>query len=205
MSATLYTILDHAWIYRLTQHIFSCGGAVVNKWVIRNLLDKIPAGEFVLDVGCGPSSRLSAFGLNPYGLDFSIPYIMEYKKGGRTGLVASAAAIPLQDKTFDSVWSIGMLHHLPTTTATECLEEFLRVCRDGGNIVIFDAVLPRLAWSRPLAWLIRRLDRGKHMRLQGELEALLPDRANWKTKRYTYALTGLEMLLCTYHKKGRTN
>ncbi len=75
-----------------------------------------------------------------------------------------------------------------------------RVTRAGGCTVIFDAVLPRAAWRRPVAALIRRLDRGRWMRTESALTALLAPLGEWECERLTYSLTGLEGLLDTFRK-----
>ncbi len=204
-TTNIYNLLERPWLYKLTSCILGCGGAFVNRKVIKRLLATLPKAQMLLDVGCGPESKLILFGLNPIGLDLSRRYVEEYSKQGTPAVNASADRLPFANNSFDGIWTIGLFHHLPQEVAKNCLRELGRVCKPGGYIVLFDAALPRSPWTRPLAQLIRRLDRGKHMRFQEELEALLPDRKNWETKRYTYALTGLEMLLCTYHKKGRTN
>lgn len=75
-----------------------------------------------------------------------------------------------------------------------------RVTRAGGCTVIMDAVLPRSAWRRPVAALLRRLDRGRWMRTEAALTALLIPNEAWERGRLTYSLTGLEGMLATFRK-----
>lgn len=72
----------------------------------------------------------------------------------------------------------------------------VRVCRGGGPVVVFHAVLPEPTWRRPVAWAIRACDRGSHMRTQERLQGLLPDRRKWSCELSTYALTGIEGVFC---------
>ena len=43
----------------------------------------------------------------------------------------------------------------------QALDEMRRVCRGNGHVIVVDAVLPVRAWQRPLAYAIRRADRGR--------------------------------------------
>ncbi len=74
--------------------------------------------------------------------------------------------------------------------------QMLRVAGPQGHVVVIDAVMPRVALLRPLAWITRKLDRGRHMRTQAQLERLLKGcGGEWKFQRETYALNGLECLV----------
>ena len=89
-----------------------------------------------------------------------------------------------------------MFHHLPDQLAQQALDEMVRVCKSNGQIVIFDAVLPVRAWQRPLAYAIRRADRGRFVRSQTDFELLLPQRLHWSVERVVYSRTGLEIMIC---------
>ncbi len=121
----------------------------------------------------------------------------DYASADGTGVVASAAALPFATGSFDGVWSIGLFHHLSDEIAGRVVDEALRVCTPGGYAVIMDAVLPESPWRRPVAYGLRRLDRGRFMRSQSQLETLLERRGAWSTRRVTYSLNGLELLICT--------
>jgi SAM-dependent methyltransferase len=191
----VYRFLDHPFLYRLTQKIAAPGAATIMARHIRRLLTELPPAERLLDVGCGPRSLLFGTGRYPLGVDCSHSYLRAYAAEGGQAVCASADALPFCTGAFDGIWSIGLLHHLPDATASSALYEMLRVCRDGGYVVILDAVLPVRAWTRPLAAAIRRLDRGKSMRTQAQFRALLPDAEGFQLKRITYTLTGCELLI----------
>jgi hypothetical protein len=78
------------------------------------------------------------------------------------------------------------------------LNEAIRVSRPGGYVAILDAVAPVARWRRPIASVIRRMDRGRFMRSERSLQALFPNREKWSWQRFTAAATGLEMLSCVY-------
>jgi SAM-dependent methyltransferase len=202
MQTRLYGVLDHPWLYRLAQSVFAPGAAAANTRNIERLLSQLPPAKLLLDVGCGPSSWLFSLGLRPVGVDLSWIYVREYTRQGAPAVAASAEALPFPSQSFDGIWSIGLLHHLPNSVAAAVIRELMRICKSGGYVVMLDAVLPRSTWRRPLATLIRRLDRGKFMRSQSELESLLSVRDSWSIQRCTYSATGMEMLICWLVKGG---
>jgi hypothetical protein len=67
--------------------------------------------------------------------------------------------------------------------------------------VIIEGVLPHSIRRRPLAHMIRRLDRGEFMRSQQEIELLLHNRASWWVDRFSYSPMRLERLACLYLKE----
>jgi len=202
MGDQLYSILDRPWIYALARKILAPGMERVLTRHLREMLSSLPPGDQLLDLGCGPKSWLSYLGLRPVGLDLSPSYMKSYQYLGGSGVVATAAKVPFQDESFDGVWSIGLLHHLPDDTAHAAITEAMRVCRPDGYVAILDAVLPRSVWERPVAAFIRRLDRGAFIRSEEAMRALLPDSSKWKSTRFTFAATGLEMLGCVLCKSS---
>ncbi|HYL78870.1 MAG TPA: methyltransferase domain-containing protein [Bryobacteraceae bacterium] len=175
-------------VYQSLGRLLAPGG----KRIITQHLQPHPGRA--LDVGCGAWSCLSLIGMKPYGVDISADCVRVFHRG----VVASAIALPFVDGCFDSVWSFGLLHHLPDQDARAAICEMRRVTRAGGRTIVFDGVLPRRAWLRPLAWLIRRLDRGHWMRHRESLDALIDSTGAWQRQRFTYAYTGLEGVLYTY-------
>ena len=195
--ARVHEILEHPAVYRMAQCIFAPGAETVLCRRLKEIHESLPPHSEILDVGCGPESWLFRLGLKPTGLDLSESYIAEWVKKGARGVVGSADALPFAEASFDGVWSIGLLHHLPDDVVQRVMSECARVCRrNGGYAVVLDAVLPKSAWCRPLAWWIRRMDRGQFMRTEEQLQRLLHPDYQWATRRITYALTGLELLVC---------
>jgi SAM-dependent methyltransferase len=201
MIRKFYKILDNAWVYRLQGALLAPGYQAKLTENTQKLLKRLPHAQLILDVGCGPSSNISKSGISPIGLDLSWFYVREYIKEKHRAVVASAELIPFSSQSFDGIWSIGLFHHLPKPLATATIAELIRICKPGGYIVIFAAVLPRSVWRRPLATLLRRLDRGRYMRSQEEVESLLSLREKWSIERQVYSYTGLEWLICRFVKK----
>lgn len=196
----VFRVLDSPFLYRLSQSVLAPGG---KKRIVRQLqtvLAEVPPTESVLDVGCGPSSWLWNVGLEPFGVDICPRYVEAYLEHGGTAMVGSADRLPFPDDSFDGVWCMGLLHHLDHTQASACIAEMLRVRRLGGYVVLFDAVLPHSAWWRPVAWAVRKLDRGRFMRTEQQFRGLLPlgSPSKWTIRRITYSLNGLEALICVH-------
>ena len=188
---SLYHLLDRSWIYKLSQWMVAPGATIMLTRHVRHVLRSLPSGGPLLDVGCGPSSWLWRCGLQPVGVDVSPEYVASYQAAGGEALVGSATALPFADQSFAGVWSIGLLHHLKDADAAQAIREMLRVRKNGGYVVIVDAVLPISRWSRPLAWWLRKRDRGGFVRDMADHQTLFEPGA-WRFERHTYALTGLE-------------
>jgi SAM-dependent methyltransferase len=193
--------LDNSFLY-------SCSQSILAPGAIANLTEKLrqmsgvtgaESHERVLDVGCGPQSWLRRIGLNPVGLDYTHGYMVTYSQThSRGGVVGSCDALPFQNGWFDSAWSVGMFHHVPDATMAAGLSEMRRVVKPGGWIVVFDAVLPVSPFRRPIAYALRRMDRGAFMRREDALTAQFRGTfpSIHRIERYTYSSNGLECLIC---------
>ena len=191
----MYGLLDIPWVYGCSQQFFAPGAAVAVTRAIRRLLQRLPPARIIVDVGCGPSSWLKRVGLQPVGVDRSWPYVARYGHGARA-VMALADALPFASRSVDAVWSFFLFHHVPDDVARTAVSEMLRICRPGGSVVVCDGVMPRSAWRRPIAYAIRRWDRGAFMRREDEVRSLLPSHARFRAERMTYAFNGLELLMC---------
>lgn len=195
-----YRLLEDPIIYKLSQALLGPGADRLLTKQLHKTAQTLGSSGPVLDVGCGPASWLGKVGGQPLGLDLSFPYSVAFKNAGGIALTGSATALPLANSSFAGVWSIGLLHHLPEEAARQAIEEMLRVCKEGGYVAVLDAVLPVSLWRRPVAHLVRKLDRGRFMRSQAELVSLLPEGVGWEIRRFTYTLNGLE-ILCSVCRK----
>ena len=196
----IYRALSIPVIYKLSQNIFGPRGQKDLYVKIKKILGRLPPGQNLLDVGCGPSSWLWNEDRHPVGLDLYFLYAKAFGAEGEESVNGSAESLPFLSAVFDGVWSFGLLHHLPDNIAIKAINEIFRVTRSGGYCVIFDAVLPEPAWRSPLPWLIRKIDRGCYMRTQEEIESLLTLGMHWKSERFSYSLYGLEGIFCILRK-----
>lgn len=196
MLSRAYQVLEHPSVYRLAQWILAPGDKFTLHRHMRRLLGTLPEGKRLLDLGCGPDSWLLRQHLAPTGLDVSRAYVAEFARKGHPGVVASADALPFSPASFDGIWSVGLFHHLPDEAVLRVMAECAAVCRPGGYLAFLDAVLPRRPLRRPLAYWIRRADRGRFMRTEEQLRALLHPTYRWAVERHTYTLTGMEFVAC---------
>lgn len=196
------SVLDSPDLYRLAQSWLAPGAEDALCGRLAGWLNDTYADGWVLDVGCGPGSLVTKVGCRRViGVDLSARRASAVRRSNGVSIRATAAQLPFADGQFDAVWSGGLLHHLADDIARAVVSEIMRVTRPGGHAVTFDSVLPEPAWRRPLAWAVRRLDRGRYVRTQVALEALLPQRRTWACERFTYARNGLEGLWCSYRKE----
>lgn len=195
MKRAIYGVLEFPWVYRAARTLLSPGADASFARITAELKERFALCPPALDVGCGPASTLPAAGLEPVGLDLSARYAREFSTGGLQSVIGSAECLPFRDGEFATVWSIGLLHHLADEAARVAVGEMRRVCAPGGSVVILDPVMPLSAWRSPYAYLIRRLDRGGHVR-SGEAHArLFPDPAAWQVERRWFSAIGQEMLV----------
>lgn len=198
----LYRVLELPVVYRTVQFVFAPGMDRIVTGLFSRTFAQIPTPVTILDVGCGPSSWLWKLGMKPVGLDLCHAYTKKFRDAGNLSVTASAATLPFAADSFDLVFSYGLLHHLPEEMARQAIAEIIRVTRARGHVVVFDPVLPKANWRRPLAWAICKLDRGGFIRSQEAYESCLLDTAKWKTCRFTHSYLGTEGVLSLLQKSG---
>ncbi len=101
----------------------------------------IKQNERVLDLGCGSGRMFEMFAnenIDYVGVDFSERLIdIAKRKYGDFFQQADILNLPFPDQNFDSVWSIAVLHHIPTVELRRrVLSEIKRVLRPNGRVVV---------------------------------------------------------------------
>ena len=89
----------------------------------------------VLEVGLGTGQdarALQAAGLEVAGIDLSAEHVRLAREAGVDACVATAQALPYADGSFDAVWSMSVLMHMPDADLHEALAEMARVLVPGG-------------------------------------------------------------------------
>ena len=99
-------------------------------------------GRLILDVGCGMgrfSDVASRWGARVVGIDLSRAVDAAQRNIGRRENVniiqADIFELPFRDETFDLIFSIGVLHHTPSTKAA--FDRLPRLLRKDGKIAIW--------------------------------------------------------------------
>lgn len=116
-------------------------------------------GDKVLEVGCGIGTDLMQYakaGAKVVGVDLTPEAIKvtkdRFKKMNLAGrfLVADAEKLPFKSKTFDFVFSFGVIHHTPNPE--KAIREIYRVLKPSGKAVVmlyargWNHYLVRLFW-----------------------------------------------------------
>jgi ubiquinone/menaquinone biosynthesis C-methylase UbiE len=148
------------------------------------VLDGLPSGGCVVDVGCGTGTlaiALATDGPDVVGVDVDaeVLALARAKPGAdavqwRKGL---ATALPLAGASADRVVMSLLLHHLDAGAKRAALAEAARVLRPGGRLHVADWGRPRGALTRAGAWALTRVDGPEGLRehLAGGVPALLAD------------------------------
>jgi ubiquinone/menaquinone biosynthesis C-methylase UbiE len=195
----VYQTLDNPAVYNASQIILAPGA----KQLLKKHFERIfkDAKGNILDVGCGPKLNTPSEG-SLFGLDISEHYIQTYARQHK-GVVGSSTHLPFKDNAFDETRSFGLLHHLENAQAVETVKEMIRCTKPKGRVIVIDNVWPKNALIRPVAWLNRRLDRGKWVRHEQELRDVVGKAVSfpWMTVRFTYTYVGHEALALTFVKK----
>jgi len=157
--------------------------------------DLIKDGDRVLDLGCGNGRLIELFAgksIDYLGVDNSENLLNVAKKRypNNNFLLADALNLPLTDNSFDAIFSIAVLHHIPSRNLRiKFLKEAKRVLKPGGILVLTVWNLLRLK-TLPL---LVRYSLLKTMGLSKlEYGDVLVPWAN-KTKRYYHYFTKKEM------------
>ena len=123
------------------------------------------AGKKILDAGCGHGEYV-AFALadkaSVWAFDYSEEMVTATRERlERQGLQAeelyrgSVTSIPHEDASFDVVFCLAVLDHLPEADRVQAMREFYRVLKPGGTLYL--DVPNRLALHWRLAFLVMRL------------------------------------------------
>jgi SAM-dependent methyltransferase len=198
MRLSLYRLLEWPRLYQCVQHLLAPGVEKAITLKVNDMLPQLPRARRILDVGCGPQSRLWKVGLHPVGLDLSPAYAAYFKNHGEPVVSGSAVAVPFPDDSFDAVWCFALMHHLPDSTAGAVVDEMLRVSSPGGYVLIMDWVLPTPAWRHPLSWALQKFDRGQHARCNLALETLILSRGDWICDRVVCSPLRYEAVFCLH-------
>jgi tRNA (uracil-5-)-methyltransferase TRM9 len=109
---------------------------------LKFLFKDLKEGEKVLDLGCGNGRWYKVFKekkVDYFGLDNSEKLIEIAKENFPDAkfFVGDALSLPFQDDFFDKVYSIALLHHIPSEDfRIKVLKEAKRVLKPGGILIL---------------------------------------------------------------------
>lgn len=152
-------LMENPSIYSAWQAPFAAQKfAPVDRWLRTHRVRR------VLDVGCGAGTNAGHFSDIEYtGIDVNERYLEAARAKFRGRFVqadlTSADLSPLG--TFDMILANSFLHHVTDADAERILAGLSPLLAPDGTIHILDLVLPA---HKSVAWMMARLDRGKHAR-----------------------------------------
>lgn len=154
-------------------------------------------GDRVLDVGCGNGRLLDLLEAMPVdytGVDVSreLIAISHEQRGARgTFMQASALSLPFEDSSFDVVYSVAVLHHIPSHAyRRRFMEEINRVLKPGGTCVL--TVWNIIQWKFAYAHLVQTVKKVCGLSPL-DLGDVMLSFGNDKRKRYVHALREREL------------
>lgn len=115
---------------------------------LKRFADFAKDGDKVLDFGCGNGRLLEIFrekNVKYVGADFSLnlinlarnKYKMEIDAGKAEFIKLDELKLPFPDRSFDVIYSVAVLHHIPSVRKREeLLAEFSRILKPNGKIII---------------------------------------------------------------------
>lgn len=167
-------ILSLAWVYQLYQWLV---GANKYTRMFANEFIDYKNGERILDLGCGPADIVKYLpkGANYTGIDISPKYINKAKEAfpdkhficGDIG----DPSFPLDNHTFDTVFLIGVQHHLDDDVVDTMFSFAADKLKQGGKMVCLEPVYTGKQGFVEMAFM--RNDRGKFIRnAEGYMELM---------------------------------
>lgn len=109
---------------------------------LSSLFSDLEVGEKILDLGCGNARYYKLFkekGVDYTGIDFSenLIKIAQTKYPGIKLLSGDALNLPFENNSFDKVYSIAVLHHIPSKEfRLQFLKEAKRILKPGGKLIL---------------------------------------------------------------------
>ena len=111
-----------------------------NTWpIIQDFIESFPINSLVGDIGCGNGRNcLVRNDCRFIGTDISESFVKICKNKGITSIVANNLSLPFEEKHFDYVMSIAVIHHLSNEERRiNAISELIRVTKIGGQILIY--------------------------------------------------------------------
>ena len=169
---SLKSTLEWPAVYLWLQRVL--GGDSVHRHVVENHIRPRP-GDRILDIGCGPAQILTHLADIEYvGVDLNPRYIASARNrfGHRGTFLCQSVSEMLVDQphSFDRVIAHGLIHHLDDVEAGRLFEIAATALKPGGCFVTVDGCF--VPGQSPVARLMLRNDRGKHVRSEDGYLAL---------------------------------
>jgi SAM-dependent methyltransferase len=147
LSATAREWDQHWESLQAERFFFSLAAKTVRRFIFQPAVAWYGAryfpqsGNFV-EMGCGTaysSARLPKAKRTFIGLDFSASALRAARNEGRMDALVQADifALPWRANSLDGIWKLGVMEHFTEPEIDNCLQEFHRVLKPGGVVVLF--------------------------------------------------------------------
>lgn len=173
LMAQFHRLLEFPGCYDLIQFFGQATPKLYTQLLNENV--HIHSDQKVLEVGCGVGAHRKYLSGEYHGVDLNSRYIKRAKQNfSGQFFVMNSTKLGCQKKTFDHIVTIATFHHLSDAQLVNTLKEGLRVCKNGGQIHIIDAIYP-LALNSFLKRKLFSMDRGSFPRTFEHLKGLIKD------------------------------
>lgn len=110
------------------------------KWM-RKFMKEIPKGGDILDIGCGNGRDAKIFidnGFHIVGIDYSLPMIQRARSNVPHAdfLQMDMLSLKFPPETFDGVWSMTSLLHIPKTEISKVLDNIHQLLKPKGILFV---------------------------------------------------------------------
>lgn len=163
MIKRLRSLLSYSWVYQSFWR--AVGGAERNRVLLRDYI-RPTADDRILDIGCGPGTMVPYLQCAEYvGLDASQEYIDRARRrfpAARFVCQKVDGSDLVERDYFDTVLSLGVLHHLDDREALTLFQIARDTMKPGGKLVTLDGV-----WTDDQSQVVKYLlsrDRGRFVR-----------------------------------------
>lgn len=166
-------ILSFTQVYQLYQWLV---GAQKYTRLFAHEYIRYQTGQKILDIGCGPADILKHLpkDVDYTGLDINPDYIIKAQKKYPDKLFLAGniedACFPLKDESFDTIFFIGVQHHLNDESVTKILRFARGKLKDGGRLLALEPV--RTPGQRFIERWFMNNDRGKFIRNEHSYQQL---------------------------------
>jgi len=109
--------------------------------ILTQFLDSCGESARILDAGCGQGWPVDRE-MNTVGVDLSRAQLRGAIENASTASVVQGAMVnlPISDGVFDAVTAYHSLIHIPTEQHQAVIEEFARVLRPGGRVLLIEGI-----------------------------------------------------------------
>ncbi len=164
--AFLYRILESPRAHDLCQRFLAAGRGKAVRLTESFLLDNA-RGDRILDLGCGTARYAHLFSGGYVGLDINCEYLSGKTAPGKDFVCADSRKMPFRDASFDTIFSVGLFHHVSPGSSGAIFKEMSRVGSADASIMLIDFFYPENRFDLP-GWLVSRFDRGSFVRRRND-------------------------------------